>query len=378
MGVFDIFKKNSELEFLFDFDFIEDTTKKFHVKKIALETCVGLIARTIAQSEFRVKNGTNLIKDELFYRLNVRPSQNESAAQFWERLIYRLILDNEVLVIKSDTDDLLIADSFTRTEYAIFEDAFKDVTVKGYKFDRTFQNSKVIYLTYSNERLKSLIESLYTDFEALFSRVLEFQKRKNQIRGLVDIDAIHDKTEEGQKKLQAYIDKIYKSFAERSIAVIPQSKGFNYHEMNPGATPGVDEINKVTDGFLYQVARVLGIPIALIKGDQADIENPTRNFMRFCIDSFLKKIGDELNAKLFTRDEYLDGRKIEIKRISYNNIFDVASAVDKLRASGVFNGNELREELGAERIDDEMMNQYFITKNYQELGDALKGGDITT
>lgn len=377
MGVFDIFKKNSELEFLFDFDFIEDTTKKFHVKKIALETCIGLIARTIAQSEFKVKNGRQAVKDELYYRLNVRPSKNESASQFWESLVRRLIYDNEVLIIKSDTDDLLIADSFTRTEYAIFEDTFKDVTVKGYKFDRTFQNSKVIYLTYSNERLKSLIESLYQDYEALFARVLEFQKRKNQIRGLVDIDAIHDKTEEGQKKLQTYIDKIYKSFAERSIAVIPQSKGFNYHEMAPGSSLGVDEINKVTDGFLFQVARVLGIPIALIKGDQADIENPTRNFMRFCIDSFLKKISDELNAKLFSRETYLAGQKIEIKRISYNNIFDVATAVDKLRASGVFNGNELREELGADRVDDEMMEQYFITKNYQELGDALKGGDIT-
>ena len=97
--------------------------------------------------------------------------------------------------------------------------------------------------------------------------------------------------------------------------------------------------------------------------------------MRFCIDSFLGKISDELNAKLFTRSQFLQGERIEIKRISYNNIFDVASAVDKLRASGVFNGNELREELGAERVDSEMMDQYFITKNYIELGDALKGGD---
>ena len=378
MGVFDIFKKNSELDFLLDFDFIEDKTKKFHVKKIALETCIGLIARTIAQSEFRIKRGKNFDKDELYHRLNIRPSMNMSASQFWELLIYKLIYDNEVLVIKSETDDLLIADSFTRNEFAIFEDTFKDVTVKGYQFKRSFKISEVIYLTYSNERLSSLIESLYNDFEALFSRVLEFQKRKNQIRGLVDIETIHDKTEEGQKKLQAYIDKIYKSFAEKSIAVIPQSKGFNYHEVQGGTAPGVEEINKVTDGFLYQVARVLGIPIALIKGDQADIENPTRNFMRFCIDSFLKKISDELNAKLFTREEFLAGRKIEIKRISYNNIFDVASAVDKLRASGTFNGNELREELGAERVEDEMMDQYFITKNYIELSDAIKGGEITS
>jgi HK97 family phage portal protein len=195
----------------------------------------------------------------------------------------------------------------------------------------------------------------------------------------VDIDAIVDKTEEGQKKLQAYIDKIYKSFSEKSIAVIPQSKGFNYHEMPGGSSAGsgVEELNKVSDGFLFQVARTLGIPSALIKGDMADVENSTRNFMRFCIDSFLKKIADELNAKLFTRADFLQGKRIDIKRISYNNIFDVASAVDKLRASGVFNGNELREELGAERIDDDQMNAYFITKNYQEVSDALKGGDIT-
>jgi HK97 family phage portal protein len=378
MGVFDIFKKNSELEYLRDFDFIESAAKKFHVKKIALETCIGLIARTIAQSDFRIKENQDLVKDELYYRLNIRPSLNVSASQFWECLIHRLIMDNEVLVIKTDTDDLLVADSFTRKTFAIYEDTFSDVVARGYPFKRVFKNSEVIYLTYTNERLSGLIENLYTDFESLFSRVLDFQKRKNQIRGLVDIDAIHDKTEEGQKKLQAYIDKIYKSFSEKSIAVIPQSKGFNYHEMPGGSAPGVEELNRVTDGFLFQVARVLGIPIALIKGDQADVENPTRNFMRFCIDSFLKKISDELNAKLFTRDDFLQGKRIDIKRISYNNIFDVAASVDKLRASGVFNGNELREELGADRVDDEMMDQYFITKNYQELSDALKGGDITT
>lgn len=376
MGVFDIFKKNSELEFLFDFDYVEDAAKKFHVKKIALETCIGLIARTIAQSEFRVKQGPDMIKDDLYYRLNIRPNLNESATRFWETVVYKLIMDNEVLIIKSLTDDLLVADSFLKNEYAIFEDTFKDVTVRNYRFNKVFKQSEVIYLQYSNEKISSLIESLYVDFESLFARVLDFQKRKNQIRGLVDIDAIHDKTEEGQKKLQAYIDKIYKAFSERSVAVIPQSKGFNYHEMASGTAPGVEEINKVTDGFLFQVARALGIPIALIKGDMADVENSTRNFMRFCIDSFLRKIGDELNAKLFSSQEFLKGKRIDIRRITYNNIFDVASAVDKLRASGVFNGNELREELGAERVEDDMMNQYFITKNYQELSDALKGGDI--
>lgn len=359
-----------------DFDLIEDTSKKIHMKKLAIQICVDMIARTISQSDFRVKNGKEIIKDELYYRLNVRPNQNQTASTFWQQLVHKLIKENQVLVVKTDTDDLLIADSFTRTEYAVFEDSFSDVTVKNYTFNRTYKMSEVIYLQYTNEKLTTLLDGLYTDYGELFGRIVEFQKRKNQIRGLVDIEAIHDKSEESQAKLQNYINKIYKAFAEKSIAIVPQQKGFKLEESKqPQQTHPVDEVNKVTDGFLYQVANSLGIPIAMLKGEMADVEKQTRNYMNFCIDPFLKKIRDEGNAKFIDKADFLKGKRMEIKRISYNNIFDVATAVDKLRAAGIFNGNELREELGADRVDNPLMDEYFITKNYQTVEEALKGGE---
>lgn len=97
--------------------------------------------------------------------------------------------------------------------------------------------------------------------------------------------------------------------------------------------------------------------------------------MNFCIDPILKKIKDELNAKFIDKTEFLKGKMMDIRRISYNNIFDVASAVDKLRAAGVANGNELREELGMDRVDNPIMDEYYITKNYQTVEEALKGGE---
>ncbi|CRK80313.1 phage portal protein, HK97 family [Neobacillus massiliamazoniensis] len=377
MGFLDLIKsRNKELEYLMDFDLIEDTSKKIHMKKLAIQICVDMIARTISQSDFRVKNGKEIIKDELYYRLNVRPNQNQTASTFWQQLVHKLIKENQVLVVKTDTDDLLIADSFTRTEYAVFEDSFSDVTVKNYTFNRTYKMSEVIYLQYTNEKLTTLLDGLYTDYGELFGRIVEFQKRKNQIRGLVDIEAIHDKSEESQAKLQNYINKIYKAFAEKSIAIVPQQKGFKLEESKqPQQTHPVDEVNKVTDGFLYQVANSLGIPIAMLKGEMADVEKQTRNYMNFCIDPFLKKIRDEGNAKFIDKADFLKGKRMEIKRISYNNIFDVATAVDKLRAAGIFNGNELREELGADRVDNPLMDEYFITKNYQTVEEALKGGE---
>ncbi|MGN7397558.1 hypothetical protein [Peribacillus frigoritolerans] len=93
----------------------------------------------------------------------------------------------------------------------------------------------------------------------------------------------------------------------------------------------------------------MGIPIALLHGDMADVEKPTRNYMTFCIDPFLKKIRDELNAKMIDKKEFLAGKKVETKRASYSNMFDVATAVDKYK--------------------------YFIIKNYQESSEAIKGGE---
>lgn len=377
MGILDtIFNRNSEMSLLFDFDLIEDTSKKIHMKKLAIQICVDMIARTISQSDFRMKNGKEIIKDELYFRLNVKPNKNQTASTFWQQLVHTLIKENEVLVIKTDSDDLLIADSFYREEYALFEDSFKNVVVKNFEFKRSFKMSEVIYLQYTNEKLTTLLDGLYTDYGELFGRIVEFQKRKGQLRGLVDVDAVYDKSEKSAGKLQNYINKIYKAFSEKSIAIVPQQKGFKLEESKNGSPNySVDEVNKVTDGFLYQVANSLGIPIALLKGEMADVEKQTRNYMNFCIDPFIKKIKDELNAKFIDKTEFLNGKRMEIKRVSYNNMFDVASAVDKLRAAGVANGNELREELGMERGDDPMLDKFYITKNYQTMDEAMGGGE---
>lgn len=377
MGLLDIIRnRNSELDFLFDFELIEETTNRIHMKKLAIQTCIDLIGRTISQSEFFVKKDKKVVKDELYYRLNVRPNRNMQASQFWQTVVHKLIHENECLIVQSDTEDLLIADSFNRYEYALFDDSFKDVTVKGYTFNRVFQMKDVIYLQYSNENLAKLLDSLYTDYGELFGRIIEFQKRKNQIRGIVDIEAMMEKSEEGQKKLQNYIDKIYAAFSSKSLAIIPQQKGFKYDEMkNTTQLQSVEEVYKTSDGYLSQVAKALGIPVALIHGDMADIEKLIKSFMTSCIDPFLKKIKDELNAKIISKTDYLAGNGIQVRRITYSNMFDVATAVDKLRSSGVANGNELREELGMERVDDPMMDEYFITKNYQESSEALKGGE---
>ncbi|WP_461300732.1 phage portal protein [Bacillus sp. F9_6S_D1_P_5] len=370
-----VFKRNKELEFMLDLDVITDTANRLHMKRLAIDTCVSFLGRTISQSEFRVRNGKAFKKDELYYRLNVRPNKNMTASTFWERFVRKLIYDNECLVIQADDGDLLIADGFKHNEYAVFEDTFTDVRVKDYTFKRSFKQSEVIHLKYRNDKLSPLIDGLFADYGDLFGRILNSQKRKNQVRGTVDMDMIGAKTEEQIAKLQEFIDNMYKSIGSKDIAIVPQQKGINYNEIYNGVAngPSVEEINKVTNGFLNQVAMAIGTPIALIYGEMADVEKQTKNYMLFTVRPLLKKLSDEANVKFFEMSEYLLGRKIEVKAVSYQSIFDLATSIDKLISSSAFTGNEIRSEVDYEESDDPNLNIHHITKNYTKLNESEGG-----
>lgn len=251
------------------------------------------------------------------------------------------------------------------------------MVVKGFEFKTSFKQEDVIHLRYSNEKLGPLIDSLFVDYGELFGRILAAQKRKNQIRGTVDMDMIAAKTEEQRGKLQEFINSMYKAIDTKDVAIVPQQKGIKYEEVSANSLAGqtVEEINKVTNGFLDQIAMAIGIPVSLLRGDMADVEKQTKNYMFFTIAPLLKKIKDEANVKFFTQKEYLAGQCIDIRKASYQNIFDLATAVDKLISSGVFNGDEIRTETGYDITGEEIHKKYFVTKNYQESSEALKGGE---
>ena len=368
---------DSELGWMFDLELFEKVSNRVYMKRLAIEICISFLAKTISQSEFRVKNGDEYKKDELYYRLNVRPSKNTTASTFWQTAVSKLVYDNEVLIIQANDGDLLIADDYQHKEYAVYDDIFSNVVVKDFEFKRTFNQQEVIHLRYGNEKLKPLIDSLFADYGELFGRVLAAQKRKNQIRGTVDMDMIAAKSEQQQAKLQKFIDDIYKAFENKDIAVVPQQKGITYDEKTRGSLPGqtVDDLDRVTDGFLNQVAMAIGIPVSLLRGDMADVEKQTKNYMFFTVSPLLKKIKDEANVKFFEMREYLAGQCIDIRKPSYRDIFDLSTAVDKLRASGIMDGHEIRSELGLERKGADILNEIYITKNYETAETALKGGE---
>lgn len=368
-----IFNRNKEILIIDDTDLYDGDTKSTASKRMAIESVIGFIARIIIQSEFRIKKNKKYVKDITYYKFNVKPNKNQTAAKFWHDVVHKLVYDGECLIVKSRTDDLLIADDYNHRKYAVKEDVFSNVYVKGMELSGTFTRGEVMFLQYGNEELSRLVDSLFYDYGELIGRMFETQKMKNQIRSTVDVDSQFLKTKEGQDRLQNFINRAYKAIKEKAIAIVPQQNGMEYKEHSKQSTSGqsVDEINKTTDGFLDQVCHAVGLPPNLLKGDMADIEKMTRNGMKFCVDPIITIISDELNMQFIDQYDFLNGERIDIKRISYRDMFDIAVAIEKLRTSTVADGHELRDEIGLEYSDDPIHDEFIMSKNY----DSIEGGE---
>ncbi|WP_077700328.1 phage portal protein [Staphylococcus hominis] len=378
MGFLDaVFKRNLELRDMLDLELANDPANRSYLKRMAIETVINFISRTFSQSEFWVKDDQELKQDKLYYKLNVRPNTDSSATDFWHKVIYKLVYDNEVLIIKSDSDDLLIADDFYREEFAVYEDVFKDIIVKDFKFERSFRMNEVIYLNYNNDKLQRFVESLFADYGELFGRMMDTQLRKNQIRGIVSVDSGGGNIDNVKMtRLQKYIDKIYSQFKNNGVAIVPQVPGFEYKELSKDSTTGNDNggenLQKVKRMIIDDVAKIVGIPSNLIHGDVADLSNAMSAYIDFCINPLISKIEDELNSKFFTESEFLSGKRIKVVGINTVDPIKNAEKVDKLISSSAAKQNEVREMLGLAPVEGG--DRFILTKNYQPE-DELKGGE---
>lgn len=366
MKILDFFRKGDKKIRLSE-SFILETSGRAYLKQLALNVVINYIARTISNSEFRVKDGVHVKRDMLYHKLNVRPNTDASASDFWQKIVYKLIYDNEVLVIKTDRDELVIADDFLRKESALYDDYFVDVITKDYTWQRSFSMSEVLYMNYNNERLSSFIDDLYTDYGKLFGQMMDHSLRHNQFRGFMKYDDGGNLTDEVLQAQRKQVEKIGEIFQNNSVAIAPLTDGLEFEDVSSASAQRDESVNnlvKLKRDLIDDVCKMLGVPTNLIHGDVADLQNTMEAYINFCVNPLMKKLSDEVNAKFFTFEEWQAGRNIEIVGINRIDPLKNSNAVDKLASSGVYSRNEVREKFGDERINDPEMDRYLVTKNF--------------
>ncbi|HDR6838175.1 TPA: phage portal protein [Bacillus thuringiensis] len=354
----------------------------YFYKKLAVESCIDLIANALTMCEIQTFDKGKEIRGENYYLLNVQPNQNQNASEFMHSLVHHLIDDNECLVIMSN-DQLYIADEFTVDHYAFKENEYKNVVIGDLSLRREYKESEVLYFKLNDENIMQVIDGMYESLGKLLISSINYYKRKNSKRFLLKGNFFRAQDDETQKQVDELFDNQLKNWLDpnKETSTFQLQDGYSLEDFSDGqkgtSSNGTsrDIAALINDIFNY-VAIAFHVPVGILKGDVSDIEKQMDSFLAFCINPIAKLIQDEFNRKMYKKKDFLKRSylKIDTTKIKVVDITKLATALDKLFAIGGLSINDILTILGREPIEEEWANKRFVTKNYQEA-DSLEGGE---
>jgi len=352
-----------------------------YIREMAFWSAVNLVANAISKCEIKTfVNGTET-KEREYYLWNLEPNKNQNSSGFLHKLIAQLYRYNECLVIEQN-GQLLIADAFTCTPYALYDDIFSQVTVKNFTFDRSFTQSEVLYFQLNSVDMRQLINGLYDSYARLIQYSMKAYRRSRGTKGVFKYETIPVAGTEERTAFDKLINEKISKWLSGDNAALPLGRGQEWKELTQKtySSESTRDIRAQIDDVFDFTARAFGVPPALLRGDVQGVSDALDNFLTFCIDPLADMLHEEINRKrsgykLWKQGTYV---KIDTKAIKHVDLLSVSASIDKLIGSGVFCINDIRDLVGEEPIAEDWANQHFMTKNYSTVADllaALEGGE---
>lgn len=354
---------------------------QIYMRELAFHMVVNTIANAVSKCELLTYQNNKRIKNEEWYRWNVQPNKNQSAYQFWHKMIETLYENNEVLVIVQN-DELYVADNYEYDDSnALFEHEFKNVQIADFTYQRKFKMSEVFYFRLNNCNVKKFLDSTMSMYGKLISAAYSAYITANGIKGFIKVDQYAELQDDFEEQFKKMLNEDFKKFFESENAVMPLYDGYQWEKLEiKGTQTNTRDIRSLFDDVLEMSAIAVGLPPSLITGKVQDTSKAVEEFLTFCIDPLIELLKDEINRKLYDRSKMLKGWyvRFDTKAIKHIDLLEVSQAIDKLISSGCFCINDIRRVCGEDEIDEDWANMYFMTKNYstiEELLNSLKGGE---
>ncbi|GEO58481.1 phage portal protein [Companilactobacillus bobalius] len=423
MGFFDLFKNNEPVRVtesqqaidlrkkqykLFE-DYINSSTTNTAFKLYAIQLCINRIANALVKCDFQTFKKGERFQGDVWYQLNIEPNQNQNAADFWNKVIYQMVMNEDgALVIQSRVDgSLIVADDFTFHEYAFKPNIYSNILVNNYSMNSSFLENEVFHLKLNNSKVKSLFDGIFEQYGSLLNGAIKNYNRSNAIKYALNIDSTFDQlkqkpvidengtqvTDENGTPLTEYDTVIDDLFGERlkgvfsdKDSVTPLESGLTLNDLNStgnskssgsAANKTTRDISAMVSDIVDMSADAFMIPRGLLKGDTADIDGMTDNFISFCINPIAEQIEDEINRKMFGQKNVSKRTycKIRTDKIRNYDLTKIANSAELISRIGVWSVNDILNFMDYEPIKEDWADKHIISKNYSLVEDDLKGGE---
>lgn len=378
--MFNIFSqdKNNQLQSYLDVIMLDST--KLHLSKLAIEKAVGMIANAIAKSEIVIQTKTGRRKDKEYYRLNVRPNDNETGTDFWRRVVTKMLTEEKCRIVRTEVGKYYIVSSCTESTNVFQPKQYSSVIVEcdgnSVPLNKTFSADQMIVLKYENDKIRNYLNNVVQLYDKTLNALNYIKTLSNTPKYKFKIDAnltLREKNADGTERVvtkDEYKNKVKALISSEDISLITLSQGMELDSMKFETNTTSEDIVKIAKEVNSECSRAFDIPEAVFFGNITEKSDATNEFITYAVSPPAEVINDSLNAKLVGMDDYVKGERVFIwlARYKHVDVIDSANSLDKLRGIG-FTLDEIFEMVGYPALNTEFSTKRALTKNYSVEGE---------
>ena len=349
--------------------------QEFQLRDLSFWICANMIANAVGRCEFRTFRGGQEIREREHYLWNVEPNANQNSTAFLHKLVAKLLVDNEALVIstrqREGYDALVVADAWLQSgDYPSRQNEYTAVQVGDVSYEKTFREREVLHLKLNHINVKPVLDGLYGAYWRLISAAMKRYEWDKGQHWKVHVGQLASGAEDFTENFSRMIEQQVKAFLDSNGAILPEFDGYAY--TNEGGKANVDlaDIQAQMKDVLGFTAKALQIPAVLVDGSIQGTEDAQGRFLAGCIDPICDQLQEEINRKRYGYDRMQAGDylRVDTSSIRHFDMFANAANVEKLVGSGAFTINDVLRSAGLPTIPEPWADEHYMTKNIAALG----------
>lgn len=352
---------------------------KVRLAVMAQEKAAGMIAKAIAKSEIVLTQGEKRRKDEAYYRLNIRPNDNETGTDFWFNVARELVATGDCVVVRMPNGKYYRANSYQMDDYVLFSKTYSNITITdGYNevaLRYGVSSDDILHFRYGTAKLRKFTDNVLNNLNDALNAVhsLEMISNTPLLKYKVDTNIQFRRRTVDGKEVRLTLDNVLDEFKSKidgkKLAIITEQTGTSLEFMDVKKQVTAAEVASLTDTINRECAAAYDIPLGVFNGQITEQSDATNEFITYAVGPPAEVINDTLNAKLVGQADYIKGERafVWLAHFKHIDVIDAANSLDKLRAIG-FTLDEIFEMVGYPALNTEFSTTRALTKNYATEG----------
>ena len=371
--------KNNKGEVINLLDMITLNLTQVQLAAFAQEKAANMIAKAIAKSEIMLTRGEETRRDMEYYRLNIRPNDNETGTDFWYKLARDLVSTGEAVVVRMPNGKYYRANSWTCDNYVLFSKTYTGITITD-GVDQValrygVSSDDILHFRFSSEKLRLLTDNVMDTLNETVNAIRSLETIANTpiLKYKVDANLTFRRRTADGKEVRLTIDDVIKDLKDKidskKLTILTEQNGTSLEFMDTKSKVSASELAAMTEVVNKECAAAYDIPLGVFNGQITEQSDATNEFITYAVSPVAEVINDTLNAKLVGETDYVRGERVFVwlAHFKHVDVVDAANSLDKLRAIG-FTLDEIRELVGFHALNTEFSTARALTKNYTTEG----------